>query len=130
MTQCDQQLAAPLKTVGDKRAGPPFPPKAHRPKKTTEPRCDARTPLYRLASVDLTTIEGIAEGPALVILRASGTDLPRWPRVQHCWSWLGRCPQHTSSGGQGRSRRVRPGAPRVTVALRLAARRLHHSPRA
>jgi hypothetical protein len=42
--------------------------------------------------------------------------------VQHCCSWLGRCPQHQRSGGQGLSRRGRPGAPRVAVALRLAAR--------
>jgi len=51
----------------------------------------------------------------------------RWPSVQHVWSWLGRCPQHQISGGKVLSRRVRPGAPRVTVALRLAARSVHHS---
>ena len=45
-------------------------------------------------------------------------------------SWLGLCPQHKISGGKVLSRRVRPGAHRVTVALRLAARSLHHSQRA
>jgi len=90
---------------------------------------DQRPPLSRLAGVALTTIEGIAEGPALVILRESGTDLHQWPRVQHGCRWLGRCPQHQISGGKGLSRRVRPGAPRVTVAWRLAARRVHHSQR-
>jgi transposase len=80
-----------------------------------------------MAGVDLTTIEGIEETTALLILSEVGTDMTRWPSVQHCWSWLGRCPQHTISGGKVRSRRVRPGAPRVTVALRLAARTLHHS---
>ena len=39
-------------------------------------------------------------------------------------------PQHTISGGKVLSRRVRPGAQRVPVALRLAARTLHHSPSA
>ncbi|HLB78431.1 MAG TPA: transposase [Candidatus Dormibacteraeota bacterium] len=107
-----------------------MPPKARRHTKTNDPRFDARTPLSRLAGVDLTTLAGIAEGTALVMLSALGTDMPRWPRVQHVWSWLGRCPQHTIAGGKGLSRRVRPGAPRVTVALRLAARRLHHSPSA
>lgn len=104
-----------------------MPPKARRHTTTNAPRCEARTPLARLAGVDLTTMEGIAEGTAWVRLSASGTDRTRWPRVQHCWSGLGRCPQPTISGGKGLSRRVRPGAHRVPVALRLAARTLYHS---
>ena len=127
ITQCDQQSKAHQATFGDKSAGQPLPPKAHRHKKTNEPRFDARTPLYRLAGVDLTTIEGIEEGTALVILSEIGTDMTRWPSVKHFCSWLGLCPQHKISGGKVLSRRVRPGAHRVTVALRLAARSLHHS---
>jgi transposase len=104
-----------------------LPPKARRPKQTNEPRFDARTPLYRMAGVALTTIEGIEEGTALVLLSEIGTDMPRWPSVQHFCSWRGLWPQHTIAGGKGLSRRVRPGAQRVTVALRLAARPLPHS---
>ena len=130
MTLCDQQSKAHLATCADTSAGQPLPPQAHRHKKRNEPRFDARTPLYRMAGVDLTAIEGIEEGTALVILSEIGTDRSRWPSVHHFWSWLGLCPQHQSSGGKVLSRRVRPGAPRVTVALRLAARTLHHSPRA
>ena len=127
ITQCDQQINAHLATFGDKSAGQPLPPKARRHQKTNDPRFDARTPLSRMAGVDLTTIEGIAEGTALVILSELGTDMTRWPSVKHVWSWLGLCPQHNISGGKVLSRRVRPGAHRVTVALRLAARSLHHS---
>ena len=127
MAQCDQQIKAHLATFADKSAGQPLPPKARRHKKTNEPRFDARTPLYRMAGVDLTTIEGIEEGTALVILSEIGTDMHRWPSVKHFCSWLGLCPQHKISGGKVLSRRVRPGAHRVTVALRLAARSLHHS---
>jgi len=130
MTQCDQQITAHLETGGDQSAGQPLPPKARRHTKTNAPRFEARTPLSRMAGVDLTTIEGIEEGTALVLLSAIGTDMHRWPRVKHFWSWLGLCPQHKLSGGKVLSRRVRPGAPRVTVALRLAARRLHHAQRA
>ena len=36
-----------------------------------------------MAGVDLTTIEGIEEGTALVILSAIGTDMRRWPSVTH-----------------------------------------------
>src|SRR5437867_2426978 len=83
-----------------------------------------------MAGVDLTTIEGIEENTALVLLSEIGTDMHRWPSVQHFWSWLGLCPQHTISGGKVLSRRVRPGAPRVTVALRPAALSLSHPPSA
>jgi transposase len=127
IAQCDQQIKAHLETFRDTSAGQPLPPKPRRHKKTNEPPFDARTPLYRLAGVDLTTLEGIEEGTALISLSEIGTDMTRWPSVKHFWSWLGLCPQHTISGGQVLSRRVRPGAHRVTVALRLAARTLHHS---
>jgi transposase len=62
-----------------------------------------------------------------VILSASGTDRDRWPSVPHVWSWLGRCLQHKISGGKVLARRVRPGAQRVAVALRLAARTVQHA---
>ncbi len=104
-----------------------MPPQARRHTKTNAPRCDARTPLSRLAGVDLTTIEGIAEHTALIIRSAIGTDMHRWPSVKHFCRWLGLCPQHQSSGGKVLSRRVRPGAHRVTVALRLAARSVPHA---
>jgi transposase len=127
ITQCDQQIKAHLETFADKSAGRPLPPKARRSKKTNEPRFEARTPLYRMAGVDLTTIEGIEEGTALVILSEVGTDMHRWPSVKHFCSWLGLCPQHKISGGKVLSRRVRPGAHRVAVALRLAARTVQHA---
>jgi transposase len=124
---CDQQIKTHLETCADQSAGQPLPPKARRSKKTNDPRFDARTPLSRMAGVDLTTIEGIEENTALVILSEIGTDMDRWPSVKHVCSWLGLCPQHQISGGKVLSRRVRPGAHRVTVALRLAARSVHHS---
>jgi transposase len=127
ITQCDQQIHRHLEPFADKSAGQPLPPKARRHKKTNEPRFDARTPLSRLAGVDLTTIEGIEEHTALILRSEIGTDMHRWPSVKHFCRWLGLCPQHQISGGKVLSRRVRPGAHRVTVALRLAARSLHHS---
>ncbi len=127
LTVCDQHMQTQLATFADKSAGQPLPPKARRHKKANEPRFEARTPLYRLAGVDLTTIEGIEEGTALVILAEIGTDMSRWPSVKHFCSWLGLAPQHKISGGKVLSRHVRPGAHRVAVALRLAARTVHHA---
>ena len=84
---CDQQINAHLETCADHSAGQPLPPKARRHKKTNAPRFEARTPLYRMAGVDLTAIEGIEEGTALAILAEIGTDMHRWPSVKHFCSW-------------------------------------------
>jgi transposase len=108
----------------------PCPPRPAATSSATTPASRLVPPLSRLAGVDLTTSEGLEAGPALVIRSEIGTDMPRGPSVQHCCRWLGVCPQHNMSGGTVLSRRVRPGAPRVTVALHLAARTLHHSQRA
>ncbi len=106
----DRQIKAHLEPFADKSEGQPLPPKARRHKKTNEPRFDARTPLSRMAGVDLTTLEGIEENTALIILSEIGTDMHRWPSVKHFCSWLGLCPQHKISGGKVLSRRVRRGA--------------------
>jgi transposase len=125
----DRHIQAPLETCADQSAGQPLPHQARRPKTTNAPRCEARTPLYRRASVDLTPIEGIEANPALIIRSEIGTDRHRWPSVQHGCRWLGLGPQPKISGGTVRARRGRPGAPRGTVARRLAARSVHHSQR-
>jgi transposase len=125
---CDRQIEAHLQTFADKSAGKVLP---YRPRKrkrrATEPRFDARPPLFRVAGVDLTAIEGLDENTALVLLSEIGTDLSRWPTEKHFASWLGLCPHHKISGGKVLSRKVRPSANRAATALRLAAQCLHHS---
>ncbi len=66
----------------------------------------------------------------MVILAEIGTDMSRWPSVKQFCSWLGLSPQHKISGGKVLSRHVRPGAHRVAVALRLAARTVQRAPTA
>ena len=126
-TVCAHHRQPHLGTCAETSAGQPLPPKPRRPTHAHAPPCDARTPRSRLAGVDLTTMEGMAEGTALVLRAESGTDMRRWPSVTHGCSWLGLAPPHTLSGGTVRSRPVRPGAHRVAVALRLAARTVHHA---
>src|SRR6266436_2011050 len=70
---CDQQIKSHLETFADKSAGKPLPPKARRHKKTNEPRFEARSPLYRMAGVDLRTMKGIEENTALILLSEIGT---------------------------------------------------------
>ena len=128
LVACDAQIAAQLAMFPDQSGGQPLPPKPRTSKrKAHAPRFTVRPPLSRMAGGDLTALEGIEEETALVILSAIGTAMSRWPRVKHLCSWLGLAPCHKVSGGQVLSRRVRLGAHRVAVALRLAAGSFHHS---
>jgi hypothetical protein len=77
LTGGDQPMQTHLGTFADNSHGQPLPPKARRHKQATAPRWDARPPLYRLAGVDLTTSEGLAEGTAWVSLTEIGTDRSR-----------------------------------------------------
>jgi hypothetical protein len=75
-------------------------------------------------------MEGIEERTALVVLRAVGTDMDRWPSEKHCGRWLGLAPTPKQSGGTGQSSATRPGVHRAAPALRLAAQNLQRSQRA
>src|SRR5262245_43919335 len=128
IAECDRQIEAHLQTFTDRSAGKVL---AHRRRQrkrgANEPRFDARQPLFRVTGVDLTTIEGIDESTALVLVSEIGTDMSRWPTEKHFAAWLGLCPHHKISGGKVLSRKVRPSANRAALALRLAACCLHHS---
>lgn len=80
-----------------------------------------------MAGVDLTVLEGIDDMTALVILSEVGPDVSRFPTAKHFTSWLGLCPQHQSSAGKVKSRRVRRGAQRAGRAFRLAVQSSHHA---
>lgn len=123
LRECDDQLQAHLGTFADRSQGRPRPPRQQRralQKRSNDPSFEVGGALYRLAGVDLTVLEGIDENTALVILSEIGPDVSRFPSVKHFTSWLGLCPQHQSSAGKIKSRRVRRGAHRAGRALRLA----------
>jgi len=126
--ECDRAIQAHLKTFADKSQGQPVPPRTRRQRRLPNgPSFDARSSLYRMTGVDLTAVEGMDEGTALVLLSEIGLDMSRWPSVKHFCSWLGLCPYHKISGGKVLSRGTRSGAGRAAQALRLAARALGHS---
>lgn len=133
LAECDQQLDEHLQTFADRSAEGPMPPrpkgkrKHRQPHSGNVPAFDARARLYRMSGVDLTLIEGIEEGTALVLLSEIGLDMSRWPTEKHFCSWLALCPQHKISGGRVLSRKVRSGVNRAGQAFRLAARGLQHS---
>jgi transposase len=126
--ECDAQLQAQLETFADRREGKPLPKRSRPPwKRPHDPAFDVRGALYRMAGVDLTVLEGIDASTALVILSEVGADVSRFATVKRFTSWLGLCPQHQSSAGKVKSRRVRRGAHRAGRAFRLAARSCYHA---
>jgi transposase len=122
ITECDQQIEAELATfanrAGEKtRTGKP----RTRGHKSNDVRFEATGPLFHALGVDLTKIEGIDVGTALVILAEIGVDVSRFPTEKHFASWLRLSPTQDESNKTKRRRGHRKGKNRVTIALRMAA---------
>jgi len=69
----------------------------------------------------LTTIPGISDVAAHVIVSEIGLDMSRFPTAGHLISWAGLCPRLDESAGKRRSTRVRKGAPWLKTMLVTAA---------
>jgi transposase len=69
----------------------------------------------------LTTIPGISDTAAHVIVSEIGVDMSRFPSAAHLISWAGLCPRSDESAGKRRSTRVRKGAPWLKTVLVQAA---------
>ena len=72
---------------------------------------------FRLFIPLLTSIPGIAELSARVVLAEIGTDMRRFPTAGHLVSWAGLCPKNDESAGKRRSTRMRKGAPWLKTTL-------------
>jgi hypothetical protein len=120
--ECDEQVEVELANFPN-RAGE----KTHKVKprkrgrKSNEVRFEATGPLFQALGVDLTLIDGIEVGTALVILAEIGVDVSRFPTEKHFASWLRLCPPQNQSNQTNRTRRNRKGNSRVTIALRMCA---------
>jgi transposase len=69
----------------------------------------------------LTTLPGVSELTAQVMVAEIGVDMGRFPTDAHLISWAGLCPRNEESAGKRRSTRVRKGAPWLKTALVTAA---------
>ena len=123
ITECDGQIQAELakfpNQAGQKKRT--VPPRKHG-RKSNDVRFDATGPLFKALGVDLTLIEGIDVGTALVILAEIGVDVSRFPTEKHFASWLRLCPPQDESNTTKKRRGHRKSTSRVAMALRLAAR--------
>lgn len=78
---------------------------------------DADVEPFRAAIQLLTTIPGVSELSAQVILAEIGHDMSRFPTAAHLISWAGLCPRNDESAGKRRSTRMRKGAPWLKTTL-------------
>jgi transposase len=69
----------------------------------------------------LTTMPGISDVTAHVIVAEIGVDMTRFATDAHLRSWAGFCPRSDESAGKRRSNRVRKGAPWLKTTLVSAA---------
>lgn len=65
----------------------------------------------------LTTIPGIGERAAQVVISEIGVDMARFPTAAHLASWAGLCPGNNESAGKHRSGRTRKGNSELCTVL-------------
>lgn len=106
-------------------------PSSPQPASPTTSAGDADEPLRRLLlaklGTDLTAVDGVGAGTALVWLSEVGPALDKFPTAAHFASWLGLCPDNRVSGGRKLATATRPVANRLATALRMAAVSLSRS---
>ena len=81
---------------------------------------DALLPFRESAEL-LTTIPGVNDTVARVIIAEIGLDMGRFPTSGHLISWAGLCPGMNESAGKRLSGRIRAGAPWLKATLVQAA---------
>jgi transposase len=125
IAQCDQMIQAELARLPGRAGGKSFTAKPRRcGRKANDLNFDACEPLFKALGVDLTEVDGIDVGTALVILAEIGVDVSRFPTEKHFASWLGVCPRQHESNRTKKKRGPRKGKNRVAIALRMAAQGL------
>jgi transposase len=77
---------------------------------------EALVPFQAAVSL-LTTMPGVSETAAAVIVAEIGDHMAQFPSAGHLLSWAGLCPRLDESAGKRRSTRTRQGAPWLKTTL-------------
>jgi transposase len=80
----------------------------------------ALTPIRQCARL-LTTMPGVSDLTAQVLIAEIGVDMTRFPDAGHLVSWAGLCPRNDESAGKRRSTRVRKSGTWLKTSLVTAA---------
>ena len=126
VAEYDARLNTELQMLqAEEREAEPCPPHPSRSKtRAMKARGELalRETLWRVAGVDLTTIDGIGVENARTILTEIGFDISKFPTEKHFISWLRLCPRVAISGGKPlKKRRNGMGASRLAAVFRNAA---------
>ena len=84
---------------------------------TVDQQVQAGIAPFRCAVELVTSIPGVSDIGAQVIVSEIGTDMSRFPSESHLISWAGMCPRNDESASKRRSNRVRKGAPWLKTTL-------------
>lgn len=76
---------------------------------------------FRAAAERLTTMPGLSDTAARVLIAEIGVDMSRFPSAGHLVSWAGLCPRLDESAGKRRSTRIRHATPWLKTTLIQAA---------
>jgi transposase len=76
---------------------------------------------FRPAVTRLTTIPGVSDTVARVLVAEIGLDMSRFPTAGHLVSWAGLCPRLQESAGKRQSTRLRHATPWLKTTLVQAA---------
>jgi transposase len=126
--ECDDQIQEKISAHKDYNAEQALSSvKNKKRKQKNEPDYNLRSELNKLVGVDLCAIDGIGALTAQIIVTEIGLDMDKWFSSKHFCSWLGLCPTNSISGGKVLRRGSKKNTNPATVALRKAARGLHHS---
>lgn len=88
---------------------------------TLDQRLDEALAPFRAARDLLTTVPGISDTVAAVVLAEIGDDVRPFPTAGHLVSWAGLAPRLDESAGKRRSTRTRPSAPWLKTTMVQAA---------
>ena len=72
---------------------------------------------FRAAVEQVSSVPGIRDIGAQVIVSEIGTDMSRFPSDGHLISWAGLCPRNDETAGKRRSNRLQKGAPWLKTTL-------------
>lgn len=72
---------------------------------------------FRAAAERLTTMPGLSDTAARVLIAEIGVDMTRFPSAGHLVSWAGLCPRLDESAGKRRSTRIRHATPWLKTTL-------------
>ena len=81
---------------------------------------EAMSPFRHVRDI-LTTIPGVSERIAEVIIAETGADMSVFPTPGHLASWAGVCPGSNESAGRVKSTHILPGNKHLKAALGMAA---------